>query len=716
MEKKYGILSDKSKHAIVYDSMRCGFWGISKIFFKEIETSGTHLVPSKGPCIFIVGPHANQFVDPILVSTSNPRRSFSLIAAKSYERPLFGRIAKIQQAIPVIRPQDLVYTGNGTIFLDSFDPTLVRGNFTLFTKQLSSRFFLILSKTVKLEVVEVISDTAVRIRQEVEDQPTLSALKDGGGIRYKIMPYVDQKGLYKRVNEKLSNGDCITIFPEGGSHDRTELLPLKAGFAIMALDAMANDPSIDVKIIPIGLNYFHPDQFRSRAVVSFGQPILIARAEVEKYKAGGVQKREAVTNLIRAGRQALMTVTVNSPDYETLKVAQAARRLYRPVHHKLSISQVVDLNRRFMIGFTELRDQPELQDLLRQVQDYNQTLAQFGIRDHQVERLNLTPFQAARLLIARVLKLSSFAILAIPSAIMNLPIIALCRYISKRKQKFALAESSVKITGKDVVATWKIIVACFAAPALYAGYSLLYFVYLSRRYPSMSRRRRTIRAVISWAIQPILHYSLMRCGETGIATYRSIKPLFLAIADPNASKRIKEMRAGLSENITKLVQSRGPAIFEDFDDAQRSRKEEKKPIAKHSNTDRLHNRHLDWLDDSSIFNWRGDQSDMDSDDDVFEIFEKRRANRAEPSPLRTMSPIMSQPAPSTSTPMHPTQEVVSNSGRKPRTRTTSLGAGLAEGFNVRKMSQLSRTKSFQEISAALSSGVDLMESPTIETR
>jgi hypothetical protein len=108
----------------------------------------------------------------------------------------------------------------------------------------------------------------------------------------------------------------------------------------MALDAMANDPSIDVKIIPIGmmtvptiyslsllfnncllgLNYFHPDQFRSRAVVSFGQPILIARAEVEKYKAGGVQKREAVTNLIRAGRQALMTVTVNSPDYETLKV------------------------------------------------------------------------------------------------------------------------------------------------------------------------------------------------------------------------------------------------------------------------------------------------------------------------------------------------------------------------------------------------------------
>ena len=73
----------------------------------------------------------------------------------------------------------------------------------------------------------MISDTAIRIRQKVDDQPTLMALKDGGGIRYKIMPYIEQKALYERVNQKLSDGECITIFPEGGSHDRTELLPLK---------------------------------------------------------------------------------------------------------------------------------------------------------------------------------------------------------------------------------------------------------------------------------------------------------------------------------------------------------------------------------------------------------------------------------------------------------------------------------------------------------
>jgi len=27
----------------------------------------------------------------------------------------------------------------------------------------------------------------------------------------------------------LNEGKCFAIFPEGGSHDRTDLLPLKAG-------------------------------------------------------------------------------------------------------------------------------------------------------------------------------------------------------------------------------------------------------------------------------------------------------------------------------------------------------------------------------------------------------------------------------------------------------------------------------------------------------
>jgi glycerol-3-phosphate O-acyltransferase/dihydroxyacetone phosphate acyltransferase len=44
--------------------------------------------------------------------------------------------------------------------------------------------------------------------------------------------------MYEHVWTALNNNDCVCIFPEGGSHDRMELLPLKAGICIMALGAM----------------------------------------------------------------------------------------------------------------------------------------------------------------------------------------------------------------------------------------------------------------------------------------------------------------------------------------------------------------------------------------------------------------------------------------------------------------------------------------------
>ncbi len=46
------------------------------------------------------------------------------------------------------------------------------------------------------------------------------------------------------------------IFPEGGSHDQTEILALKGGIAKMALGACAKYEGLNVTIVPVGLNYY----------------------------------------------------------------------------------------------------------------------------------------------------------------------------------------------------------------------------------------------------------------------------------------------------------------------------------------------------------------------------------------------------------------------------------------------------------------------------
>jgi glycerol-3-phosphate O-acyltransferase/dihydroxyacetone phosphate acyltransferase len=90
----------------------------------------------------------------------------------------------------------------------------------------------------------------------------------------------------------------------------------------MALGAMSENKDLDIKIVPVGLNYFHPHRFRSRAVVSYGPAITIKPELVEKYKEGGAAKREAIAELIDDGYERLKSVTINSPNYDTLMVTK----------------------------------------------------------------------------------------------------------------------------------------------------------------------------------------------------------------------------------------------------------------------------------------------------------------------------------------------------------------------------------------------------------
>ena len=84
----------------------------------------------------------------------------------------------------------------------------------------------------------------------------------------------------------------------------------------MALGALAKNTNLTV--VPVGMNYFHPHKFRSRAVVEFGDPVLISPELVQNFRNG--HKRQSVGNLLSSIYQSLSAVTVTAPDFETLMV------------------------------------------------------------------------------------------------------------------------------------------------------------------------------------------------------------------------------------------------------------------------------------------------------------------------------------------------------------------------------------------------------------
>lgn len=78
-----------------------------KIFFRTIGAFGASKIPKKGAVIFVAAPHANQFVDPIiLLKCVKVRHDVGFLTAqKSMDRKYVGKIAKAMKSIGVQRPQ-----------------------------------------------------------------------------------------------------------------------------------------------------------------------------------------------------------------------------------------------------------------------------------------------------------------------------------------------------------------------------------------------------------------------------------------------------------------------------------------------------------------------------------------------------------------------------------------------------------------------------------
>ncbi|KAI9353253.1 hypothetical protein DFJ73DRAFT_828809 [Zopfochytrium polystomum] len=536
------------------------------IFFREVRSRGTYKIPKTGPVIFVCAPHANQFIDPVMLMKNAGRQVGFLAAKKSMDKFWIGLFARNMGSIPVVRPQDLTKPGIGTIYVLPDKPTTILGRNTCFTKQAEPRSTVIVSGS-SLEVVSVVSDTELTVKAAPGDTALakLSAVDADGqpaGTSFKVTPHVNQGDMFDTVIARLKEGGCIGIFPEGGSHDRSDLLPLKPGVALMALGAMAQHADLNVKIVPCGLNYFHADKFRSRAVIEFGDPMEIAPELVEGYKKGGADKRAAVAKLLDLVLLGIKSVIVRAPDYDSLMVIQATRRLYKPPQRKLSIEKTLVLTKRFAEAFEQLKDEPSIQDLIQRVKQYNKLLAYYGIRDHQVKKTSYGRLHALRILLARLVRVIVLFGLAFPGALLHTPIVIICQRVGRMKAKEALAGSSVKIAGKDVVATWKMLAALVVAPTMYISYSLMVYVYLLL-FTHYSSRARGLFTLLSLVVGPLVGYSAMRGSEEGIDVLKSIRPLFLAAWNPSSVAPLRAMRADLQARINAAIIKFGPVLYGD---------------------------------------------------------------------------------------------------------------------------------------------------------
>ena len=185
------------------------------------------------------------------------RRIHFLIAEKSMKRRFVGAMAGLTGAVPVGRAMDSTKPATGKIYLPDpiNDPCLVRGvgtNFEDQPYQVGGSIYLpkVNEVSASAEISEIAGPEELRLKRPFKGGIAMQQLTgrndmteegkfvNGGetkngtaegfdGINFSVAPKLNQKEVYDKVHTVLHRGGSIGIFPEGGSHDRTDLLPLK---------------------------------------------------------------------------------------------------------------------------------------------------------------------------------------------------------------------------------------------------------------------------------------------------------------------------------------------------------------------------------------------------------------------------------------------------------------------------------------------------------
>lgn len=547
---------------------------IKKIFFRDVIVRGSHKIPKNGPLIFVAAPHCNQFVDPIILISTSQRPVSFLMASVSLKRKIIGFFGRMLNSIPVSRAQDYAKKCSGKVYICDYDNTnlTLKGEGTTFSvdvaevmKEFRNQAGILISYEKEqfcAQIDHIVSDSELRLTKRFDSKLEF-ALKKMKFI-FSVAPIVDQGDLYSSVFEKLSNNECIGIFPEGGSHDRAEMLPLKAGVAVMALGFSSLFPKSGLKIIPCGLNYFNAHKFRSRAVVEFGDPLDVCSELVSDFRAGGEKKREAIEKYLKSIEEALKTVTVNVPNFQILQIVQTSRRLYRPESTLNKPEMQIELNRRFVKGYLKYQEDPKIIQLRQSIIDYNNLLIAFGIKDHQVNYARIDTIKSIFRLIFHLSVLIVFGVISLPGFIINLPALYLISAISKIKAKAAKKASSVKIHGNDVISTWKLLIALVLLPIIYGFYSII-VICLMDCFQSNSMYWLFFEFKIIFYLIAIISFATVRLSEMALNSYHSIKPLVFAIINPEGCLILRKVRSTLREQINYVVELIGPSVVDDFE-------------------------------------------------------------------------------------------------------------------------------------------------------
>ena len=343
-------------------------------------------------------------------------------------------------------------------------------------------------------------------------------------------PRVDNSAAFDALFQVLAQGEAFGIFPEGISHTRPELAPLKTGAARIALGALAK--GIPVQIVPVGLSYRRRDRMRSRVLVQFGAPLVLDAALLARAATDPLMAARELTATIAL---ALRAQTINTADFDTLRVLDGVRKLYKPEGVTLSLSQQGELMRRFIEHWEKLQHVPQIGAFYREVESYQGSLRALGLVDKDLRGDPLSFLARAQHVLTHMVFSLVLVPAAIPGIIVHLPVLLV-----------AVWAGQTLTSRGDVRATIKMCAATFLT---LLGYAAIAAIVLWRVPPADA----VLAAVSTLGALLLSGYATIRVLEKQSELRRGLKTFIAVLHIDKELARLAAERERLRARLLELI-------------------------------------------------------------------------------------------------------------------------------------------------------------------
>lgn len=177
--------------------------------------------------------------------------------------------------------------------------------------------------------------------------------------------------VFSACYEHFEKGRSLMIFPEGTSKIEYRLRKVKSGAARIALGAEGkNDFNLDLVIVPVGLTYSNPKNFRTDVHVNFGKPISIADYK-DKYEVDSFATARQLTKDIEQRIKDQMLLIENKENdvlFDQLQSVYFEEMIKRFEEPNLNDEERLDLKNDVVRAIDYFKESaPELSDRLAEL-------------------------------------------------------------------------------------------------------------------------------------------------------------------------------------------------------------------------------------------------------------------------------------------------------------------------------------------------------------